>query len=253
MKAFWEDQAERLKEDVKAVNFDPILDELENFFLDQLISDNDVVCDLGCGTGRASIYLAQKKPNCLFYGVDFASNMIKVADEQKEKLNITNVHFRQHDATDDLSSLFDLKFDKIISKRLLINLKGENKLKTIKNIYSILKDSGKLILIECFIEPLSKINDIRRKLNLNEIIIKSFNEYLSFEFFNTINEYFSIDQKIDCGSLYYFISRVFNAALSEGTPDYFAPMNLLAAQLIRLGVNPIEQYSPEMIFLLKKV
>ena len=107
-------------------------------------------------------------------------------------------------------------------------------------------------MIECFTEPLSKINDIRSKLNLNEITIKFFNEYLSLDFFNKIKDYFSVDQKIDFGSLYYFISRIFNAALSEGTPDYFAPMNTLAAQLIKMGINPIEQYSPEMIFVLKK-
>lgn len=253
MKAFWEKQAVQLKEDVRAVNFDPIMDELENFFLEKLIGDNDVVCDLGCGNGRATTYLAQKKPNCLFYGIDFAGNMIMVANEQKKQLNVANVHFRQYDAAaDDLLCFLDIKFDKIISKRLLINLKGEKKLKVIRNIYSILKDNGKFIMIECFNEPLSKINDIRSKLNLNKITVKYFNEYLSFDFFNKIKDYLSVDQKIDFGSLYYFISRIFNAALSEGTPDYFAPINMLAAQLIKMGINPIEQYSPEMIFVLKK-
>jgi hypothetical protein len=29
-------------------------------------------------------------------------------------------------------------------------------------------------------------------------------------------------------------------------------MNTLAAELIKMGVNPIEQYSPEIIFVLKK-
>jgi ubiquinone/menaquinone biosynthesis C-methylase UbiE len=253
MKAFWEKQAVQLKEDVRAVNFDPILDDLENFYLEKLIGDNEVVCDLGCGNGRATINLAQKKQNCLFYGLDFAANMIMVANEQKNKLNVANVHFMQYDATtDDLLSLIDVKFDKIISKRLLINLKGEDKVKAIRNIHSTLKDNGKFIMIECFTEPLSKINDIRNKLNLNEITIKFFNEYLSLNFFDKIKDLFSIDQKIDFGSLYYFISRIFNAVLSEGTPDYFAPMNTLAAELIKMGVNPIEQYSPEIIFVLKK-
>jgi len=253
MKPFWEEQAVQLKEDVRAVNFDPILDELENFFLEKLIGDNDVVCDLGCGNGRATIYLAQKKPNCLFHGIDFASNMIMVANEQKKKLDVANVHFQQHDATaDDLLSLLDIKFDKIISKRLLINLNAENKIKAVKNIHSMLKRNGELIMIECFTEPLSKINDIRSKLNLNEITIRFFNEYLSFDFFNKIKDLFCIEQKIDFGSLYYFISRIFNAALSEGTPDYFAPMNKLAAQLIKMGINPIEECSPEIMFVLKK-
>jgi len=253
MQAFWEEQAVQLKEDVRAVNFDPILDELENFFLEELVGDNDVVCDLGCGNGRATIYLAQKKPNSLFCGIDFADNMIKVANEQKQQLNIANVYFRQHDAAaDDLLPFLDIKFDKIVSKRLLINLKGDKKLKVIKNIHSLLKDNGKLIMVECFSEPLSKINNIRRKLNLNEITVKFFNEYLSFNFLHEIKDYFSVCQKIDFGSLYYFISRIFNAALSEGTPDYSAPMNMLAAQLIKMGVNPIEEYSPEMIFVLKR-
>lgn len=253
MKPFWEEQAVQLKDGVGAVNFDPILDELENFFLEKLIGDDDVVCDLGCGNGRATIYLAQKKPNCLFYGIDFAGNMIMVANEQKKKFGVGNVHFRQYDATvDDLLSLLDIKFDKIISKRLLINLKAEKKFQAVRNIHSVLKDNGKFVMVECFTEPLVKINDIRSKLNLNEIAIRFFNEYLSFDFFNKISEFFVIEEKIDFGSLYYFISRIFNAALSEGTPNYFAPMNKLAAQLIKMGINPIEQYSPEIIFVLKK-
>lgn len=253
---FWESQAEKFKSDVKAVNFDPLEEELELFFLEQLIENNEIVCDLGCGNGRTIINLALKKKNTIFYGIDFAKNMIDVAKYEKEKLKLKNVHFLNLDATQaNLPELINLRFDKIITKRLLINLKGDDKLKALDNIYHLLKEGGIYIMVECFIEPLQRINYIRKQLNLEEIKVKFFNEYLSFDILKKMDEKFDLLDKIDFESLYYFISRVFNAYLahlSGNEPDYNAPINRLAVELTKKGITPIKDYAPEMIFLFKK-
>jgi len=252
MEKFWDTQAKLFKDDVKAVNYDPLEEELEFFILEKLLENDESVCDLGCGNGRTLIHFAQENKNCYFYGVDSSENMIEVANEQKHKLNIPNLIFLHYDACSaELPKLLP-KFDKVITKRLLINLKNKTKLLAIENIYSILKENGIYIMIECFIEPLELINKIRNELNLNEIKTNVFNEYLSEDIFQEISNKFSIQDQIDFESLYYFISRIFNAYLSEGEPSYYASINKLAIKLSKLGINPIKGYSPEKLFILKK-
>jgi ubiquinone/menaquinone biosynthesis C-methylase UbiE len=252
MKEFWESQAEKFKENINAVNFDPCQEELELDVLETLFADNEKVCDLGCGNGRTLLHLSKKLKNNSFWGIDFAKGMIDIANSTKISEDIDNINFQQFDASQDIKQLFDFKFDKVLTKRLLINLKGEEKYRAIENIHSILKDNGTYIMVECFMEPLSKINDIRKLLSLPSIEVKFFNEYLNSDFFNAISNKFVIEQKIDFASLYYFMSRIFNARLTEGTPDYYSPMNKLAVELIKNGVNPIQGFSPEIIYILRK-
>lgn len=253
MRQFWESQAQKFKDDVKAVNFDPLEEELEIFFLDQLIGEEETIGDFGCGNGRTLIDLALKKPKCNFYGFDFSEGMIAVANEKKVSLNISNITFYHFDAAlDNLGNYIDIKFDKIITKRLLINLNGNDKLKAIKNINDMLKDNGTYMMVECFLEPLEKINIIRNKLDLSEIKVKYFNEYLSYKFLDEIKSIFIVKEIIDFESLYYFISRVFNAYVSDGEPDYYAPINKLALKLTKMGIHEMTGYSPEIIILLQK-
>ena len=254
IKDFWEEQGRKYKDNIRAVNFDPLLEELEFFFLEKIIKGGEIVCDVGCGNGRTLLQLAQAYKDSTFYGVDFAESMIEVANKRKNALGIKNVYFHRIDATSEkLKSMFEFKFDTVITKRLLINLKGKDKFKVIENIYAILKDGGTYLMVECFTEPLNRVNKVRKELGLDEIKIKFFNEYLSYEFLESIGDRFVIENKIDFGSLYYFISRIFNAYLSEGEPDYYSPINKLALRLTKMGVIPIDGFSPEIIFVLKKV
>lgn len=253
MKDFWKNQAKEHKFDIKAVNFDPLEEELEHYFLEQLIEDGKIICDIGCGNGRALLNLAAKKKESMFYGLDFVEEMISIAQGQKKSLNIPNVNFYVADAAStEIKTMFDFKFDVVMSKRLLINLKGKNKFDGVLNILSLLKEKGTYIMIECFLEPLERINSIRKALNIEEIKVKPFNEYLTFDFLDRLKDLFVIRKKLDFESLYYFTSRVYNAYLSGGKPDYFAPINKLATELVRMGINTVEGYSPEIIFILEK-
>jgi len=147
-KKFWEKQAEKYGNDVYAINFDAMEENLEFFFIDKLIDDNIIVSDIGCGNGRTLVELAQHKKNTIFYGTDFSTNMISVANRQKEKLGLQNVHFQVADVTaKDFSSMLP-KSDIVLTKRVLINIHGKNKTKAINNIYSLLVDGGKYIMIE---------------------------------------------------------------------------------------------------------
>jgi ubiquinone/menaquinone biosynthesis C-methylase UbiE len=253
MKEFWEKQALEYGEDVAAVNFDPLEDKFASALLDQLVSDGLCVADLGCGNGRTLVDLAQSRPRGTFVGYDYAENMVRVAENRRKTAALNNIHFRCFDASSqalptDARDYFDI----VIAKRLLINIKGSPKRQALKNVHDMLRPDGKFIMIECFIEPLERINEIRAGLALEQIGVRPFNEYLTRAFLKEVEVYFTVEQFLDIGSLYYFISRVFNAYLSNGKPDYFAPINQLASKLVLSGIRPMQGYAPEVTYVLKK-
>ena len=255
MKDFWVGQAKEYGFDVKAINFDPLEEELELHFIKDLFKNGEKVCDFGCGNGRTLLNLARNNKSTEFYGIDFVPDFIDIANQQKDRMGLSNVHFLIANAgSKNLSRLFRFKFDRVLTKRLLINLKGKQRLIALENIRSFLKSEGVYIMVECFYMPLFKINCIRKSLGLEEIKVNEFNEYLSAGFLRQVQKTFEIKEKIDFESLYYFISRIFNAYLSKGKPDYFANINKLAVTLSKAGLdNIIKGYSPQVIYILKKI
>lgn len=251
---FWEEQALKYRDNVSAVNFDNQEEILEFHFLKDLIDNDKKVCDLGCGNGRTIFNMIQNKIDSEFYGIDMTKGMIDIANEQAQQLNINNATFLNMSATSsEIPSLFNFKFDVVLSKRLLINIKGPDKYKAIDNIYEIMDNEGRYIMIESFIEPLNRINEIRKTLNLDKINVHHFNEYLSDDFLDSIKDKFIVEKVIDFESLYYFISRVFNASLSNGNPSYNAEINKLAVEITKSFDINISGYSPQVMYILKKV
>jgi len=253
MKSFWEEQARKHGQGVAAVNFDPLQEEFAMSLLEELVPDGIAVADVGCGNGRTVIDLVPGRPAARFAGYDFAESMVQVAEERRKELKIENARFFTFDATATaLPAGAGHAFDMVIGKRLLINIKGNAKRQALRNIYDMLRDGGTYLMIECFIDPLERTNDARQALGLDRIKVKEFNEYLSAEFLKEVDRYFTTERVIDVASLYYFVSRVFNAALTDGPPDYFAPINQVAAKLTQAGVRPLAGYAPEVTYVLRK-
>lgn len=252
MKEFWEQQAIEHGDAVAAVNFDPIQENLVTTLLEELVPDGLAVADMGCGNGKALIELAGTRPKGTFAGYDFAENMVRVAEARRQSLGLTNVSFACADATEPLPAGAAGRFDMVLAKRLLINVKGPHKRVALQNVADMLKPGGTYIMVECFDAPLQRINAIRVSLGLDPIIVRAFNEYVPDAFLDDVKELFSIERLIDRGSLYYFISRIFNAHLSDGKPKYDAPINQLAGRLVSDGVYPMTGYSPEVTYVLKK-
>lgn len=253
MSDFWENQAERHGFDVEAVNYDPHGEDLEMFVLQDLVEDGQRICDLGCGNGRTVLQLAEQNQKAEFVGVDSSASMIEVAETIRESEGFENVTFHHHDARDgDITKLLNNKFDIVLTKRLLINIHGEEKLHAIDNIDAILKDDGVYLMIECFLEPLENTNDVREEIGLSRIEVKSFNEYLTHDFFEKIDDRFEIRESVEFQSFYYFISRVFNAYLADGEPNYHTPINELAVGLSKRGIVDLDGYGPEVLHVLEK-
>jgi ubiquinone/menaquinone biosynthesis C-methylase UbiE len=70
------------------------------------------VLDLGCGDGTTAIPAAKLGANVL--GVDIARNLVEAGNIRAQKEGLTNITFREGDAT-DLNDLEDERFDLVIS------------------------------------------------------------------------------------------------------------------------------------------
>jgi SAM-dependent methyltransferase len=70
------------------------------------------VLDLGCGDGTTAVPAAQLGGDVL--GVDIASNLVAAGNARAESLGLTNLTFREGDAT-DLHELDDARFDLVVS------------------------------------------------------------------------------------------------------------------------------------------
>jgi ubiquinone/menaquinone biosynthesis C-methylase UbiE len=253
MKEFWDEQARLHGENLSAVNFDLYVEKISNKLLEKLIGDSVRLCDFGCGNGKSLMDIAASRPQSDFVGYDYSENMIAAAERGRQKLNLRNVRFQCFDATNNsLPSDSEGKFDIVLAKRLLINVKGAPRIQVLKNISGLLKKGGQYIMMECFIEPLERVNLIRKIIGLDEIKVKAMNEYLTQDIFKEIDRLFVLEKKIDIGSMYYFTSRIFNAALSEGAPKYETPINELAWKLTDADIIPMQGYAPEVTHLLRK-
>jgi len=199
-----------------------------------------------------TIQLAKNNPESEFFGWDFAESMINAANSLKKSEGIQNVTFSVVDSKGSMPEDFVGAFDMVMTKRMLINLKGAQKHRAISNIKSILKAGGQYVMVECFKEPLDRTNARRELLGLKKIDIHHFNEYLDTSFLEDVKNQIHLLDHIDFESEYYYISRVYNAALSNGSPSYDAEINKIAAKLSAMKTSEFSGFAPEQIYVFKK-
>jgi len=71
----------------------------ELIWLDQILPENALVCDLGCSTGHMTAFCAKMRPSSRFIGIDCLPGVINKANMIKEKLGLKNLSFEQYDFT----------------------------------------------------------------------------------------------------------------------------------------------------------
>jgi len=158
------------KEDVKTA-----MSKTNKLFLnDAKIKTGNKVIDLGCGIGSFSCYIAQRI-NCEVVGVNISTFQLKKAKKMAKKKKINNVSFKKFDLM-NINQIKD-KFDAAFS--IAVNCHLPNKGKVIKNIYSILKPGGRLIISD-YLQ--------KRKLNLfeKELLIEPFNHYWNYPYMESV-------------------------------------------------------------------
>jgi ubiquinone/menaquinone biosynthesis C-methylase UbiE len=103
--------------------------------------DYKKILDLGCGTGKHSIFLAVK--GFSVYGTDISLTGINIAKKKADILNLDNIRFKQHDMRSiPFANNF---FDAVICIWTIYHGTLPEIFKTINEIYRVLRSDGMVI------------------------------------------------------------------------------------------------------------
>jgi SAM-dependent methyltransferase len=260
VKQFWDEQAREHGVAGVATAPDHHYRELEISRISETIrscvSAPSRIVDFGCGNGFSTARFSREFPEHSFLGVDYSEQMIAEALRLRALSNLKNIDFSVANvlspgANDTLKPKL---FDVVACTRVLINLADWSEQKAaIANLKTLLADDGALILAENTEDGLKNLNDLRQQFDLPAIKQRWHNKYLpGAELEAFLNKEFVIEKAENIGNLYYILSRVVYAKLAsmEGVePQYEHPINEIASRLPSL---PLYNYSPNMLWVLRK-
>ncbi|HMQ05573.1 MAG TPA: methyltransferase domain-containing protein [Pyrinomonadaceae bacterium] len=115
------------------------------------VKDNDHVLEVGCGTGRNIILLAQRYPNSRFYGLDASEAMLDTAKRECRKAGVTNLRFVRALADDyafERSFGLDRPFDVIFFSFSISMIPTWRE--SIVNAFKNLKPSGSIRIVDFY-------------------------------------------------------------------------------------------------------
>ncbi|HEY41952.1 MAG TPA: class I SAM-dependent methyltransferase [Dehalococcoidia bacterium] len=99
------------------------------------------VLDLGCGTGKHSVFLAQE--GFEVYATDMSRTGIEIAREKAESLGLYDIHFKQHDMV--RIPFTDCFFDAVICIWTIYHGTLDRIQETINEIYRVLNPGGMVL------------------------------------------------------------------------------------------------------------
>lgn len=206
--------------------YDKNLLEIEIEAVLEQIDDEDSVIDIGCGEGEGTARYFEKAKSLL--AVDFSSTRL-----EKLKNKCGAIETVKMDMRGIAHETLNRKFSKVVTQRSLINLKNFDEQKSvIKGIHSLLEDNGKYIMLEGFIDGVDAVNMIRNDFNLPSIPVKWHNHFfVKAELMDFMSKYYELEYSRDF-SLYFFITRTFNAIREyPDIPQWNDDVNLLAKEM----------------------
>ena len=113
----------------------------------KLITDTDKnLLEVCAGTLQNSIAIAKTNNNIKITAIDRSVRMLDVAKNNMTKANISNIDIKVMDATK--LELKDKTFDVVIISLVLHELEEELQQKILLEIYRVLKNNGKFIVVE---------------------------------------------------------------------------------------------------------
>lgn len=113
------------------------------------ITDKANILDIGCGTGTLLIMIKRKYPDVIVKGLDGDERILRIA-KKKAKRSGSKINFIQglsFHLPDESNS-----FDQVFCTMMFHHLTTENKLRTLKEIYRVLKPKGELLFAD-FVKP----------------------------------------------------------------------------------------------------
>jgi putative AdoMet-dependent methyltransferase len=144
--------------DIKMTKFRNYKQEAELILKLVDINPNDIILDIGTGTGHFAIEASKKCQKV--YAIDVSKTMLDYAKLKAKNENTTNIEWLNYGF---LTYNFpNIQFDHIVSSAALHHLPDFWKMVAINNIHKLLKDSGKFILGDVIFS--FGVDEITRKL-----------------------------------------------------------------------------------------
>ncbi len=134
------------------------------------VKRNDLVLDIGCGTGLLSLKFLDKA-DCSVTAIDSSAQMLEIFREKIEKCNLNGkIHCIQISAED---MVFESEqFDIVAATVALHHVKYKEPV--IRNIYNCLKDGGRFVLGEMDIDTTGKPDDPQRLVRILQYLIREY-------------------------------------------------------------------------------
>lgn len=121
------------------------------------VNSNDVILEIGTGTGHFAIEASKRCKKV--YAIDVSKTMLEYAESKADKENRTNIEWLNYGF---LSYNFpDIKFNHVVTNAAFHHLPDFWKAAAVKKIYNSLKDNGKFFL-----------GDVIFSFNIEEINLK---------------------------------------------------------------------------------
>lgn len=185
----------------------------QDFVLSHLSADN-VIADVGCGNGEATIEYAKKVKHCT--GIERSSHMRKLAQASQTKAGVTNLVFVEGDILD--LSEHAQKYDAIVTQRVLINLPSwELQQQAIDQIHAALKPGGLWLALENTNDANEIMNNYRKQSGLKEIPTHWHNLFFDFAALQKYLEPKFVMVQRKGFNLYYFLTRVYSQMFAKFT------------------------------------
>lgn len=252
IRAYWDQQAREFGEDSLATIPDSILKELEIKAISARLRNEGILLDVGCGNGYSTLQFARERVGPTL-GVDYSREMISVATVAVSRAPGLDPSLVRFQVGDVLSLPFAAEsIDDVTSDRCLINLVSyDDQERAITEVARVLKSGGRYLMCEDTQQGLSKLNELRRLVDLPEITNRWHNLYLDErEILVFCESLFDIEEVDNFSSTYYLASRIFNGKLADmdgQEPRYDHPINRIAARLPAVG-----DYGPLKLFIMRK-
>jgi len=209
-KEYWEKTAQKQKEEGRTfTHSDKYIPILEREEISRHLDVNDKVLEIGCGACDNSIFYMPKVKE--YMGVELIQTFVELSRERIESGSMHNASIVNDDGLEYIKNN-KLNFDKLITQRFIINLATpEMQLDFFRYIHQNAQNrDAKIIVCEGFMEELNNLNLMRRKIGLANIPVAEYNNFLTLEMIEKIeNIGFSVES-IKGFDTYLYATRLFN-------------------------------------------
>jgi ubiquinone/menaquinone biosynthesis C-methylase UbiE len=175
----------------------------------RLPTEGDIL-DVGCGNGFSTMNYASMVANIKATGLDYASSMIDNANNLLTT-KYKHIESRTNFIVGDMLNLpTDKKYDVVTSTRAVINLPTwEEQQRSILQMKSLLKPTGRVIMIEGNIQGCENTNEVRKELGLEPLAGGNWhNLHLDDEkLIPFLERHFNIIEQLYHSSTYYLVTR----------------------------------------------